>query len=85
MNCISNHSEPASCQSKVTMPDPHSAAFPVPELPLHTSARKAAKLHGELHVPAKSKDLPRGVSTAAGRGVVHLRKALARIYFISLH
>ena len=85
MNCISNHSELASCQSKVTMLGPRLAVFLAPELPLHISAYKAAKLHGELHVPAKSKDLPCGVSTTAGRGVVHPQKALARVYFISLH
>lgn len=85
MDCISNHSEPASCQGKVTMTGPWSAAFPVPELPLHISAYKATEPHGELHVPAKSKDRPCGVSAAAGRWVVHPRKALARIYFISLH
>lgn len=54
MNCIANHSEPASCQSKVTMLGPHSAVFLTPELPLHISVYKAAKLHGELHVPAKN-------------------------------
>lgn len=85
MNCISNLSESASCQNKVTVPGPCSAAFLAPELPLHIGAYGAAKLRGELHMPAKSKDLPCGVSTATGRVVVHPWKALARIYFISLH
>lgn len=81
MNYISNHSKSASCQNEVTVSGPHSAAFLAPELPFPISAYKAVKPHGELHVPAESKDLPIGVSTAGG-GVVHPQKALARIYFL---
>ena len=85
MDCISNHSESASQQNEVTMLGLHSAAFLAPELLLHITAYKAARLHGELHVLAESKGVRCGVLAAAGRVVVHPQKALARIYFIYLH